>query len=309
MDNLASLIEKKQYDLVLSLTERANDATSLFYRTVAYLELGKAEEAMRLLLENRDFLYQDSPIRTMKVNFELRFILKEFDEAYEDAKYFSNLPYVSQEVEEYLRDLPSLIRVNERQSSIKPRYSDDEVREILEKGKDPYEGMAILTNFNDAETIHYADSIAILLAKSDSSILKTFALLLLVKAKYDKEVFFEKNGKSYHLIPRQYLPPYGDKNYHALVKEIQDELKDPSMFEIAKNLVNNFLFEYFPDSAFSLYPKNLLAAAFIILSHDYLKVPFEEKGLLKKYGLAEKEVRSMIVKITEVLNAAERMRI
>ena len=46
MDSLKTLFDKKQYDLVLKITETSKDAQSLFYRISALLALGKSEEAL-----------------------------------------------------------------------------------------------------------------------------------------------------------------------------------------------------------------------------------------------------------------------
>ncbi len=45
MDSLKTLMDKKQYDLVLKLTENSQDSLALFYRLSAMLATGKSEEA------------------------------------------------------------------------------------------------------------------------------------------------------------------------------------------------------------------------------------------------------------------------
>ena len=47
MDNLKSLLDSKQYDLVLKLTETSTSSNDLFYRISAFIFLGKYEEALR----------------------------------------------------------------------------------------------------------------------------------------------------------------------------------------------------------------------------------------------------------------------
>ncbi len=48
MDSLKSLMDKKQYDLVLKITETSKDAQSLFYRISALLALGKSKASSDL---------------------------------------------------------------------------------------------------------------------------------------------------------------------------------------------------------------------------------------------------------------------
>ena len=80
MDNYKTLLEKKEYDLLLSLTEGDLSPAGLSYRASAYLAKGDAKQAFNILNAHRDELYKVSPLKTMKSIFELRFILKEFEE-------------------------------------------------------------------------------------------------------------------------------------------------------------------------------------------------------------------------------------
>jgi hypothetical protein len=110
MDSLKSLMDKKEYQLVLDLTKGSSDPEAIFYRATAYISLNQPVPATALLVENREELFKANPVLLMKVTFELRFIQKQFDEAYKDLEWFSNQPYVSQAVEEQLRAAPALIR-------------------------------------------------------------------------------------------------------------------------------------------------------------------------------------------------------
>ena len=59
MDSLKSLMDKKQYDLVIKLTENSTDSTYLFYRISAFLALGKPLESLSVIENNRDILEKD----------------------------------------------------------------------------------------------------------------------------------------------------------------------------------------------------------------------------------------------------------
>ena len=87
MDSLKTLMDKKQYDLVLKLTENATDSTHLFYRISALLALGKAEESLQVILDNRSELEKDLSI-LIKVHIEILCILGRFEEAYEEMERF-----------------------------------------------------------------------------------------------------------------------------------------------------------------------------------------------------------------------------
>ncbi len=309
MDNLTTLLDRKEYGLVLDLTDGSDDPKALYCRISAYLGLGKAKEAMEILENKRELLYKDSPLRCLRCNFELRFILGEFDEAYDDAKYFSSLPYVSQEVEEELNSLEKKIRYNERQSSLKNKYSEEDVRRLLLNGKDVYELMALLSSFNDARTIYYSETLCQMLEKNQSNIVKTYGLLLLVKAKYPKEIHFSKKGKEHVLIPSGMVLPFEGKEAKELLSLLQKETKDPSLFSIAKDLINNIMFELYPENIFETYPVGLMLVSLVNIAHSYLRSSFDDSPLLEKYGLKKEEVDKTQEKLLSILNEAEQINV
>ena len=309
MDNLTSLLNKKEYELVLELSKGNDDPEALYCRISAFLNLGKAKEAMDLVEKKREILWNASPLKCLKANFELRFILEEYDEAYADADYFISLPYVSQEVEEVLRSLNKSIRYSERQSSLKKNYSDEEVEKILLEGKDQYEIISLLTSFNDAKAIYYSSKIITMIKTTKSNIVKTYGLLLLIKAKYPKEIIFDKNGQTYHITPSEEFLPYERKETKDLLEMIQKEVKDPSLFNIAKNILNNFMFELFPENILNKDSLNVYCVALVNLSNSYLQSKVDINPLLEKYGLSQKEVDDTQNFISETLNKAEQIRV
>lgn len=309
MDNLTTLLDRKEYQLVLDLTENNDDAKALYCRISAYLGLGKAKEAMKILEDKREILYKDSPLRCLRSNFELRFILNEYDEAYEDAKYFSSLPYVSQEVEEELRSLEKKIRYNERQSSLKSKYSEEEVTNLLLNGKDVYEIMALLSSFNDAKTIYYSETICKMIEKNESNIVKTYGLLLLVKAKYPKKIHFSKNAKTYDLIPSEIRLPFEEKEAKELLSLLEKETKDPSASSIAKNIINNVMFELYPENIFKKYSVGMVLVVLVNIAYSYLRSSFDDSLLLEKYGIDKKEMDSVQEELLAILKNAEQINV
>lgn len=309
MDNLTTLLNKKEYELVLQLSKGNDEPEALFCRISAFLHLGKAKEAMDLVEKKRDILWKASPLKCLKANFELRFILGEYDEAYSDATYFSSLPYVSQEIEEYLRSLNENIRYNERQASLKRNYSDEEIEDVLLNKDDDYETIAVLSSFNDAKTIYHSKTIVKMLNISKSNIVKTYGLMLLVKAKYPKEVTLNKNGREYKVIPSSETLPYERKEAKYVLSLVRKETKNPSLSNIAENILNNFLFEEFPNNPISEERMNIYAIALVNLSSEYLQSKLDLEPLLEKYNLDVNEVKKVEEHISEILSKADQIKV
>ena len=136
MDSLKTLMDKKQYDLVIKLTENSNDSIALFYRLSALLAVGKSEDALNLINIKR-LILQNKLSLLIKFHIEIFCLLCRFDEAYQELKYYEDLPYESQEVEEILRAMPAYIREQEKASFGGKRLDEDELREkLLSKNDD-----------------------------------------------------------------------------------------------------------------------------------------------------------------------------
>ena len=113
MDSLKTLMDKKQYDLVIKLTENSQDALALLYRISALLAVGQSEQALIVIKGNRDIL-QTKLSLLIKFHIEILCLLGRYDEAYDELRYYQELPYESQEVEEILRAMPEYIRKEEK---------------------------------------------------------------------------------------------------------------------------------------------------------------------------------------------------
>ena len=285
MDNYKTLLEKKEYDLLLSLTEGDLSPAGLSYRASAYLAKGDAKQAFNILNAHRDELYKVNPLKTMKSIFELRFILKEFEEAYDDLEHFENLPYVSQEVEEYLHALPKLIRTEERNSS------------------DDYEIISTLNIIGPWRAKDYVRSLVALVTGQKSSLVRTYALMYLIAAKYDKEIALIKNGKTFNIVPARIDPPFTGKEFEDFREKLDETINDPSVSNVAKKLLNDYIFELFPETLPLEKEGPVYLLAFSALAHEYLSSEFDLVKECEEKSVNLEEVKALIEKVKEVRKA------
>jgi hypothetical protein len=309
MDSLKSLLDKKQYDLILSLTSGANDPEALVYRTSAFLAKGDAKSAMAILIDNRALLYKANPVLTLKSNFELRFILHQFDEAYEDLKYFQDQPYVSQEVEEYLQSLPNIIRTNERNQQLAKNYTPEDIERIFKSSTDDYEVLSLLNYLEGAHISDYILYLKDILVSNRHPQVKTYALLLLISQNYPMEVTFSKNGSTYHLIPKKLTPPYTGDTFNAFMLYLRDQCADPSVANIAISLCNDYILDIYPEEVISKAEDPLLATALIKLAREYLHSSLGIQGYLDKYQLNKQEVEALATRIKSMLDSVPPLKI
>ena len=193
MDSLKTLMDKKQYDLVLKLTENSQDSLALFYRLSAMLATGRSEDALKLIKDKRQILLA-KPGVLMKIHIELLCLLGKFDEAYSELHYYQELPYENQETEELLNSLPKYIREEEIKVYKRQEVGQDELRKKL-MSKNDVDVLSALDAVRGQALESFLLPILNILKTYPKQLVRTFALLLLVAKKYDKKVEFLHEDK------------------------------------------------------------------------------------------------------------------
>lgn len=301
MDSLKTLMDKKSYDLVIKLTENSNDALSLFYRLSALLAVGQSEEALNLIYTKRIILQSRLAI-LIKIHIEILCLLKRFDEAYNELKYYEELPYESQEVEELLKAMPDYIKKEEMNRG--PRHMMDE-EEIQQKllSKNDEEVLSALDEIKNLRVEPYLLPILKIMRSYPRQVVRSFALLLLVNQKYDKEVDFLQEGKMIKVVPSSLEEPFtipGFDNLQAFSFALQSLYHDPSIANNAMNIVSSYIIyiypnkiSYSPDESLIIF--GYLAKRLLQIEEDDL----EDICISKKIDYAK--AISEIAKIDQVL--------
>lgn len=270
-NDLKSLIEQREFAKVLELSEGSRDPETLFYRLSALLASAKSKEAMELLEKHRKELFEYNPVATLRTNFELRALRKEYKQARQDLEYFNNLPYVSQEVEEILRALPEDIAAQEKFSLGGKKLGEDEIFDILETSDDSFELLAALNALKGKDLSEYLDDIFGVIGKEKvHDDVKTFALLLLVSAKDGKLRKFDLRGENYELTPALIAPPFSTQPYLEAKRILEEEFTDSAGSKIAVGLLDQCVLALYPRDIGAFGNARVLSEAFGSLALNYL---------------------------------------
>lgn len=280
MDNIQTLLEKQQYDLVVKLTENPQNNNDIFSRITALLALSKGEDALATINKYQKQLEVDLPL-LMKVHIELLCLLKRFDEAYEKASYYQNLPYHSQQAEELLKTLNEKIRTEERRSYISKDVSEDELKSRL-LDKDENTVLFALDHLKEKDITPYLKELEIIIKSFPRQTIRCFALFTLVERKLDKEILFLHMDKLITVNPKELRPPFVDQSFQDFVKRIHNEFKDVSLSTNAVNILSSFIIYTYPDNV--ILDDNLLAAL-LYVSKSYLQIEMNLSDYCKKNKL------------------------
>ena len=302
MDSLKTLMDKKQYNLVIKLTENSNDSIALFYHLSALLAVGKSEDALGLIKSKR-LILQNKLSLLIKFHIEILCLLGRFDEAYAELKYYEDLPYESQEVEEILRSMPTYIRDQEKASFGSRRIDEDEIRQRL-MSKNDEEVLAALDEIKSLPINNYLLNILKLMKSHPRQVIRSFALLLLVNAKYDKEVQFLHFDKLVAVNPSKLPDPFsvpGFESLESLSFALQNEYHDPSVAQNALHVISSYLLYIYP-SGIEL-EKEEVIVVFGYIAKRLLQTETDDLAeICEQKGLDYDKISAQIREIEEDLN-------
>lgn len=267
MDSLKSLMERKEYDLVIKITNNSQNADELFYRISALLASGKYQDALDCLNTNRDILRKDL-LLLMHVHIELLCILGRFDEAYQAVKYYEELPYESQKVEEYLKELPNLIRLEEKKKYTVNGLEEDELKKKL-LSKDQEDVLMAIDSLRNRDINAYLYALEKVMTDFPKQSIRSFALLLLVQKMVNKDLKFKHIENIIDVNPSKLEPPFIGSDFNDFVKELSRDFKNPSLSENAIQILSSYLIYIYPQKVDLQNPA--LKIALYLIANEYLQ--------------------------------------
>lgn len=267
MDSLKTLMDKRQYDLVLRITENATDSNSLFYRVSALLVTGKSEESLACIKKNRAEMQKNLPL-LIKMHIELLCILQKFDEAYSEMEYYENLPYESQEVEESLKKYRKYIREAEKDAVCSKDLSDADIvsRLCSKKASVVLDGLQAIRN---KELMNYMPLVRRIMVNFPMQSIRSFALMLLVEKKFNGNVDFLHVDKQIQLNPSLLEPPFSSEKFVNFVKLVNSDFKNPVLSQNALNIYSTYLIFTYPDEC--LVDEKVMLCALYKVAGEFLK--------------------------------------
>ena len=299
MDSLKSLMDKKQYDLVIKLTEKSESVNDLFYRISALLALGRGEEALSCLKSHQKLLQSRLSV-LIKIHIELLCLLGDFDKAFEELNYYESLPYESQEVEELLHKMPKYIREEEKKLYTTSKFDDAKLIQLLSS--------PVIEEVVPALDIIKERDISVFLPKLEDMLMnypvqsvRSFVLLVLLQKGVDKELDFNSNGKTIKVNPSKLEAPFTGKEFNFFVRKMEIEFKNASLLETALTMHASYCISQYPNTE-NCYSEAMIVALYEITCR-YMKMP-PEVSLVERCeakNLDVQEVRYLIQDIDEAL--------
>ena len=272
MNKIEELYENKQFDLLIKLVGDSHDPKERFLVLSALVQQGKRKEALDEIDRYQAILETSHPFQLMKMHFELLLSEKLYDEARIKLRHYENLPYISQEVEEFLREMKVRIEDEAHAKKGSTLVPLDEVFAILETGTDQADLAKTVFQLKNYNINLLIDSLRIFLKRKDvHPNFRTYVLIYLVDQKFDSEIEVLGREKMMVVNPSKITPPFMHEDFNEVCRQITifgDG--DTSVIETALHLFNCYILDTYPED---IYEDGIIeiAKAFVYIALSYLK--------------------------------------
>lgn len=300
MDNLDSLFNKKEYDLVLELTKDSKDPKEILMRISCLVIQGKVDAALDEIEWNQSLIEDKYQLRLMKLHFELLLSKKLFDEARLALKHYENLPYVSQEVEEFMREMKDRIE-EEAHPKSRQKFELDEIYDILEKETDQGKISQVLFSLKNYNINIYIDSLKIFMMREDvNPNFRTYALILLIDEKFNENVKFLSRDGIVVVNPTKIEPPFMSQNFNETCRKITEKCNNNvTLTETALHLFNCYIIDTYPSKIYEE-GNEKLSSAFVRIAEIYLGQESSSK---------DEEIEKLAQKIKKIIESTPEIRL
>ena len=123
-----------------------------------------------------------------------------------------------------------------------------------------------------------------------------------MQKKVDKVLKFNHIDNIIDVNPAQLVPPFIRDDFNNFVRQLSNELKDPSLSETAIQIISSYLIYIYPDKLNPNY--DLVSAALYIIANEYLqsKDAKDIQELCIEKDLNEEELELLIVRIKDAMD-------
>ncbi len=290
MDNLKTLFEKGQFKALIDLTEGSKSPEDLLYRSSAFMALNKPDEALAVLLENRDGLFGFNALATMRGTIGARLALNDPVGAYRDLNDFKNRPYVSQQCEEYMQAAEKEISGFAAAALPRPKKES----KPLTGGESPEEILSRVAELSTKERTpeDLEELKGILTSRKAPQQARFLALSLLSISKYNLPVDYYRGDRIFRVVPKDLPVPYTGGDFPFLAKALEKDADSPFAGKVATTLAATYVTFVYPEEPFKPEEVRLYELAFLLLSCRYLKAESDLSALCLAYGLDLPRVES-----------------
>lgn len=290
---LEELFAKGLFEQVISRAENEEGAHERLFLLKSLMRLGRFSEALREIKSHRSLYEKETPLPLMKIHLEALLSLGKTEEALLELRHYEDLPYISQEGEEFLRAWPERVANCKRKKAVSGP-TEKKAAVTLRTSTDSRAIARALYSLARRNVRASAPPIQDFLLRKDVSFrrLRVFALLILARAGYEEKIVFPMDEEEMTVCPASLTLPSERKSYRrALRRLVELSGRDTSVLSGAEALLEEYLYALYPKDPLREDGDDLIKVI-IALSEEALGKA--EKPMDKRLSALRKQVESVL---------------
>ncbi len=262
--NLQTLYDLQDYETLVKRTAALKDLNMIRYHIIGLLGMGANQMVLRIMLLKMPVIQKALTV-FLKIHFEILKTHRTFPEHGMLLEAYQNLPYLNQEVEDWISQIRILFQ--------KPPHI--QIKETTQLFVEAYEkkDVEMLTDLiPQLKPIHLWTlkiTIKDLLTKSYPQRIKGMLVLALIDARYDEVISISKGEKTLSFNPIDTVNPFKDGTFEGYQAELDGQIKDPSVRQIAYSILSTYMLTMVP---FEIDPEYYFFRALTEIAYTYLKL-------------------------------------
>jgi hypothetical protein len=270
-NNYQTLYDNQEYEMLVKETASLKDLNTIRYHIIGLLGMGAQPLVLRIMLAKLNVL---KPVLTMFLKIHLE-ILKQQRELPEHALLldaYENLPYLSQETDEWIMKIRQLYL---KPTHIKPMTSVEIVIEA-EKKTDEAILIDVIPQLKAMDIYQLKTILKSMLLKPYSQHLKGLIVLALIQHRYDEKIDMQKGDQLLSFNPIDTVDPFQDGTFETYKTMLDEHIKDPSVRHIGYSILSTYILKMIP---FEIDIEFYFIQAIKFLTAQYLKMPIPKGDL------------------------------
>ncbi len=215
------------------------------------------EEEFNFLIDNyKDELLKKNPIETIAVNVDFYLQNDRVVEALNVLDKYQKMPYISMEVEDFMKDLKTeILKVSKKNNH--ERISKNDIQ-IKLNSKNLNDNIYILRYLSKQNIREYIDIIECFFNKSKNEQINRLLLIILCEQQINKEFIIYLGGIKKKYNPSNLILPFDDIKYKKMCNYINVNEKNPDSQTRKKEIFSLIVTNSFPDKEYVLYEEETL---------------------------------------------------
>ena len=241
MKDIATMFDKQEFEEIIENFKNSLKYEDLLYVLSSYISLNNVGGAYEFYKKREKILEKTDFLASMNYLLLILALLNNNELVKREFERIKSIPYISQEVEEFIHDLDENYKKIKATTEENSSTNYNFIEELNSENCDDVIGAIkyIHENFKDKINSYGVVFYEAFTKRENFDLAKNFLLLELLETGLDKDISFFKNGKFYYINPKEY-----QVQYLTYEKKIDEMIKFVKRNEKVTNLIDDISYYF-----------------------------------------------------------------